>query len=304
MKINSLLKPGNILFISEPCDKWQLIEKMVQNIISKYPEETEEIKALFSPAIMEREQDSSTGIGSGIALPHARIKGLHQPIISLSIIKKGIDFEAADRKPVHLVFMFLFPAEKYDFAVKTQAAFVRFLSNPSNIGTLLKAQTAENILFFLEEQKINVSSPIVAEDLMRKPKVTLSPSITLHNATALMGRKGVDAAAVLDENQNIIGQLDSIYLLQKDLPDYIQKMHSVPHVHDFNPFSRYFSSDAKVLVENIMNPDFAGIDPDGSLLEVIFLLSVKKNSLIYVCKDGKLLGVIDRITVLDKIFNL
>ena len=81
-------------------------------------------------------------------------------------------------------------------------------------------------------------------------------------------------------------------------------MHSVPPVHDFDPFTRYFSSDAGVLVRDIMNRDFEKIEPDASLLEIVFLLSVKKSSLLYVCKEDKLLGVIDRITVLDKIFNL
>jgi CBS domain-containing protein len=54
-----------------------------------------------------------------------------------------------------------------------------------------------------------------------------------------------------------------------------------------------------------MNPcEASSVNEDATILEIVFLLSVKKLPLLYVCRDNQLLGVIDAVTVADKIFNM
>ena len=57
-------------------------------------------------AIMEREKKMSTGIGNGIAIPHASCKGIADMSGAIGVSKKGIDYGALDNKPVHMVFLF------------------------------------------------------------------------------------------------------------------------------------------------------------------------------------------------------
>ena len=88
------------------------------------------------------------------------------------------------------------------------------------------------------------------------------------------------------------------------IPDYIKKLNSVPAIKNFNPFQEYFTADAKLVAENVMSTDVALVEEDATLLEVVFLLSVKMYPKIYVTRDGRLVGTIDRITVLDRLLNL
>ena len=60
-------------------------------------------------ALQERERAASTGIGRGVAIPHVKVPGLDQAVVSLSIHKEGLDWEALDREPVQIVFTVLRP---------------------------------------------------------------------------------------------------------------------------------------------------------------------------------------------------
>lgn len=76
--------------------------------------------------VFQREILMSTGIGSGIAVPHARIDELKKPVIAVGISRIGIDFDAPDGKPAHLIFMILTPEKDPD-------SQVQILSHLSNI---------------------------------------------------------------------------------------------------------------------------------------------------------------------------
>ncbi len=132
----------------------------------------------------------------------------------------------------------------------------------------------------------------------------LKEDMLLQDVTRLMNEFNTEVAPVTDAAGRLVGEIDCIHLFQMELPDYIKNLHSVPPLHDFNPFSNYFAEDNKINVARVLNSEVARVEADASMLEVIFLLAVKKHSIVHVCQDDKLIGVIDRITVLNKIFNL
>ncbi len=103
-------------FFSEKCivkldteDKFESL-KILVNLLSKSDKVTNQ-KAL-EKAIIDRENLMSTGIGYGIAIPHAREKSVKDFIIALGIHKNGISYESIDDKPVHLIFMIASPENK------------------------------------------------------------------------------------------------------------------------------------------------------------------------------------------------
>lgn len=67
--------------------------------------------AALEAAVWRREQVMATGIGGGVAVPHARIDGVDRPVVAVGISPKGLDFDAPDGNPVHLVFMIVTPAQ-------------------------------------------------------------------------------------------------------------------------------------------------------------------------------------------------
>ena len=61
-------------------------------------------------AVQYREQLMSTGVGHGVAIPHARVEGVTTPVVAVGLSRAGIDFNAADGLPAHLIFLLLTPA--------------------------------------------------------------------------------------------------------------------------------------------------------------------------------------------------
>jgi len=67
---------------------------------------------LFGNAVLERESHVGTGVGSGVAIPHARVKGLKEPLIVFGRSEEGVDFDCPDNAPCHLICLMLVPEEK------------------------------------------------------------------------------------------------------------------------------------------------------------------------------------------------
>ena len=79
--------------------------------------------------LVARERLGSTGVGDGCALPHARVTGLGHTLAAFLRLRRGVDFDAPDQKPVDLVFGLLVPDESTDEHLQALAAIARILSD-------------------------------------------------------------------------------------------------------------------------------------------------------------------------------
>ncbi len=80
--------------------------------------------------LLEREALGSTGIGDGIAIPHGKMAMIADTIVAFGRSTAGIDFQSLDRKPVHLFFLLVTPADRPGDHLKTLARVSRILRNP------------------------------------------------------------------------------------------------------------------------------------------------------------------------------
>jgi nitrogen PTS system EIIA component len=96
--------------------------------------------ALVSAEILKREALGSTGLGSGVAIPHARIPGLSKPCGVLARFKRALDFAAIDGEPVDVVFLLLLPSSSGGEHLNALAAVARQLRKPTIAAMLRKAR--------------------------------------------------------------------------------------------------------------------------------------------------------------------
>ena len=99
----------------------------------------------ISAEILKREELGSTGTGGGVAIPHARIQGLHRSFGILVRLSKPIDFEAIDGRPVNLVFLLLLPANPVGEQLKALASVARKLRDPACLRDLRSARDAASL---------------------------------------------------------------------------------------------------------------------------------------------------------------
>jgi len=307
MKLSTILQKESILQFDTVSDKETLLKAMTDALVQSPGAAglPKELTDTFYLEIEEREKQGSTGLGEGIAFPHARINGLERPLIAFATISKGVEFGAPDGIDSTLVFLFLFPAQRVELGVKIHSTCSRFLIQPEIREALLSSKSADEILTIMQQNRLEIDAPIIALDLMRNKRFRLTPDMPLHEATQMMHRNRTIASPVLNENNEVIGELNCNQIFERELPDYIKGLHSVPHIPDFKPFQSYFNDEKNTSVGDFMNTcKTSSVNEDATILEIVFLLSVKKLPLLYVCRDNKLLGVIDAVTVADKIFNM
>jgi PTS system nitrogen regulatory IIA component len=107
MDLSSIIRPDAIKVVSAVTSKKRLLQDLAEIAGQSYglaPQDAIE-------ALIEREALGPTGVGNGIALPHARLKTLDRVVGVFMRLEKAIDFDSVDRQPVDLVFALFAPAE-------------------------------------------------------------------------------------------------------------------------------------------------------------------------------------------------
>ena len=96
-------------------------------------------------AVMERERLGSTGVGEGVAIPHARLPGLERPVGGFLRLLHGVDFEAIDERPCDLVFMLLAPDGSGADHLRALAQVSRIFRQSAVRDALRKARTEDDV---------------------------------------------------------------------------------------------------------------------------------------------------------------
>ena len=129
MKISDFLAPSDVQIDVRASDKTQLIRELAQRAGNAVGLGADAIVA----ALAQREALGSTGLGGGVAIPHARFAELKQPFGMLIRLRKGIGFDAIDGQPVDVIFALLLPAEKAGEQLNALANVARALRDASTI---------------------------------------------------------------------------------------------------------------------------------------------------------------------------
>jgi PTS system nitrogen regulatory IIA component len=102
--------------------------------------------------LLERERLGSTGIGDGIAIPHGKLPGLEEMVVSFGRSREGIAFEAMDGKPVHLFFLLMAPENSAGQHLKALAKISRMLKDENFRKNLLAAKMHEDLFRTIAEK--------------------------------------------------------------------------------------------------------------------------------------------------------
>ena len=99
----------------------------------------------LAQVLLDRESQCSTGIGDGIAIPHARSRSVSEMVIAFGRSGQGIDFQALDGKPAHLFFVLVSPEDRPGDHLKTLARISRVLRSPVLRQELLRSTARQEI---------------------------------------------------------------------------------------------------------------------------------------------------------------
>lgn len=158
---------------------------------------------------------------------------------------------------------------------------------------------------FLRAADLPIDVPIRAQDIMRAPLMHVYRNTPIRDAARQMLAHRLEAVPVLNDANHVIGEITTDILFKFGLPDFFSQLKSVSFISEFDPFEKYFEREAHSTVGDLMQPAMAVMSPQATLLEIVFALAVRHAPKIYIVRDDDaLIGVIDRIAVLDNVINL
>ncbi len=139
--LSSLLKDGVILVSQSAESRKQILDTMANAIGEKVDIDCRDIL----DAVIERENLGSTGIGEGVAIPHARIEGLSTPVGAFVRLHEGVDFDAIDGRDCDLIFMLLAPHSSGADHLRALAQVSRTFRSEDMRARLRNAASADDV---------------------------------------------------------------------------------------------------------------------------------------------------------------
>jgi len=156
MKLAKLLLSDQIILDMEAVEHWPAIVELVEHMV-KSGQLPADQKAEMLDAFKAREEQVSTGIGSGVAIPHAFSDHLDHVIAVFGRSKPGIDFEALDNAPVHFIILFIVPRKDYHMHLRTLAAIAKMFTNGEVLRQLGEAESVADVLCILDAKPSRVA---------------------------------------------------------------------------------------------------------------------------------------------------
>ncbi len=149
MELASLTAPGLIFPQLDCSDQPSLLRQLSERIAEQGC--VDDANLLYE-RLLEREQLGSTGVGSGVAIPHCKMSGLDRVVVAIGLMEKGLDFGAVDQQPVHLFFVVVSPSQSPAAHLQCLAAISKWVKVESNVSGLFDLADPEAIHRRLQEE--------------------------------------------------------------------------------------------------------------------------------------------------------
>lgn len=147
MKILDFIYKETILTDLQATDKKGVLEELTLPVSDITQVDHKELVRV----LIEREHLGSTGIGGGVGIPHGKLKNLSALILGFGLSRKGVNFDAIDKKPTHIFFLLLTPDNSAGIHLRLLAQISKLLKDDGFKNQLLEASGTDDVLRTIEE---------------------------------------------------------------------------------------------------------------------------------------------------------
>lgn len=157
MKLAKLLRADYMLLDLKAVEHWSSIVELVGHLVTTEQLPMEQQEEMLE-AFKSREEQVSTGVGSGVAIPHAFSDQLENVVAVFGRSTTGIDFQALDNAPVHFIILFIVPRKDYHMHLQTLAAIAKMFTNSEVLRQLRTARDPEEVLAIFDSKPSRVGA--------------------------------------------------------------------------------------------------------------------------------------------------
>ena len=206
MRITDLLDARSILLDASPKSKSEALDQIVDLMVKS---EKINDKEAYRKQVYAREEESTTGIGEGIAIPHGKCDAVTKPGLAAMVVKDGVDFDSLDDEPVTLMFLIAAPNTEDNIHLDVLSKLSVLLMNEEFTESLRNAKTVEefmNIINDADEKEAGIDERLAgadeestAEETTGKVKILAVTSCPTGIAHTYMAAEGIEKAAKAKE---------------------------------------------------------------------------------------------------------
>lgn len=198
MRITDLLDKRSISLTGAPRSKQEALDQMVDLMIQSGKINDREA---YRQEVYRREEESTTGIGEGIAIPHGKGPFVDRPGLAAMVVKNGVDFDSLDGEPVHLIFLIAAPNTEDNVHLDVLSKLSMLLMDETFAANLKNASTVEEFLRIVDtadEEKPDLNDQLAAQNTAAAEgafKILAVTSCPTGIAHTYMAAEGLEKAA-------------------------------------------------------------------------------------------------------------
>lgn len=194
MRITDLLDRRSVMLGAAPSDKKETLEQAVALMVQSGKIADEEG---YKKQVFAREEESTTGIGEGIAIPHGKCDAVKSPGLAAMVIPKGVEFDALDGEPVTLLFLIAAPNAKDNVHLDVLSKLSVMLMDETFAENLRKAANVDEFLKIIDEadaEKADMDEQLT-KDTGKPSRILAVTSCPTGIAHTYMAAEGLEKAA-------------------------------------------------------------------------------------------------------------
>jgi predicted transcriptional regulator len=181
------------------------------------------------------------------------------------------------------------------------AAMARFFVNPQNVEMLKNESSQQRIAEMLQAFLPASGKVVLAQDIMRPVKKLVYLDTSIEETTRIMHFNHLDVLPVVDDEKRFHGEISCLKIFTYGIPDFFSQLQTISFVRNLDPFEKYFKFRKELKVRDLYDPGTSNVHKDTTLVEVIFQMTSKNRTELYVLDGDKLAGTIDRFSIIDRI---
>lgn len=307
MKLSSYLSEKVII----PNIKGNNINELVENLLDQLVENNKSLKnekMVMKKAVLKREEEASTYLGYGVAVPHARLEHYDDILVAIGFPEKPVMVKTIDNKEEELKIVILVIADvlKGKKILKIMSGISKLaMKNKVILDRIIEEKDPVETIKILEAANIEVDHNITAEDLMTNVPKPVKETNTLEDIAKIIIMEKVSGIPVIDKNNNFLGEITERELIAFGMPKYTTILNDLNFMTVGEPFENYLINEKTTTIEELYRREgVVTVDREASLMEVSYLFMNRGVTRIYVVESGKYLGIILRSDIIRKILHI
>ncbi len=250
--------------------------------------------------IIDREREASTVFPTGVAIPHVHIDNFDDTIIGIAIPSEPVSTEFGDIK---ILIMVISGTLQNTLYLHILQSIIKLSKDSILFEKLLKVRKPDEFIELIAQGDFALKRNVSVSDLMSNKLFYVKREMSLRELGNIFYEKNFGYCPVVDDNQNLIGEVTVLDLIMTGFPDYTNYLGNMNFLKSFEPFETLLREEKNIKVIDIMKKPECQLAPDASLIEAVFLMKKNKRRDIPVVVNKKIVGIISFMDIFRKVIR-